>query len=69
MVSVGLDPCVGDGLLASHRLVYGCPRLGMGYGSTASPKRGWAMAPLLPIGGDGLWLHGFPRMGDGLCVG
>jgi len=24
--------------------------LGMGYGATASPKRGWAMAPLLPQG-------------------
>jgi len=26
------------------------PRLGMGNGCNASPKRGWAMAPLLPVG-------------------
>ena len=31
------------------------PRLGMGNECNACPKRGWAMAPLLPLSGDGLW--------------
>jgi len=51
------SPEVGDGLwlhgFPNVVMGYGSTsslRLGMGNGSTASPKRGWAMDPLLPQG-------------------
>jgi len=58
--------CVADGLLPfvgmSCSLAVGgdaSHRLGMGNGSTASPKRGWAMAPLLPQGSGSADAHRF----------
>jgi len=58
-----LPPPEGQDSNPMSHFLYGStvsPMLGMGNGSMASAKRGWAMAPWLPLDGDGQWLHGFP---------